>query len=284
MVSPARRRDAANHLVRRFNISERRACQLVEIHRSTKRYRPETPESEAIIVAAMNELAAMHPRWGYRSVAKLMRDQGLAVNVKRIERLWRQEGHRLPPRRLKESGQKARGVGQNSSKNRPALRPNHTWTYDFVSTRVRRGGKIRILNVLDEFTRVSLGSAVSRSIGATAVIAHLEELFERHGAPQAIRSDNGREFIASSVVEWLAARGVEVVFIEKASPQQNPFIERFNGTMRRDLLNVEEFENVTEARVLVNQFNEEYNYERPHRALNMKTPHEFAQSYKLVGK
>jgi hypothetical protein len=116
MVSPARRRDAANYLVRRFNISERRACQLVEIHRSTKRYRPETPESEAIIVAAMNELAAMHPRWGYRSVAKLMRDQGLAVNVKRIERLWRQEGHRLPPRRLKESGQKARGVGQNSSK------------------------------------------------------------------------------------------------------------------------------------------------------------------------
>jgi len=187
-------------------------------------------------------------------------------------------------RPVESGGQKARGVGQNSSRNRPALRPNHVWTYDLVSARVRRGGKIRILNVLDEFTRVSLGSTVSRSIGATAVIAHLEQLFDRHGKPKEIRSDNGREFIAATVVDWLKEQGVEAVFIEKASPQQNPFIERFNGTMRRDLLNVEELDNVTEAQVLVNSFNEEYNHERPHRALNMMTPHEFAQSYKLAGR
>ena len=284
MVSPARRREAANYLVRRFQISERRACQLVELNRSTKRYRAITSEAEGEIVAAINALAAKHPRWGYRSITKLMRDQGFAVNPKRIERLWRQEGHRLAPRRLKESGQKAIGVGENSSRNRPALRPNHVWTYDFVSTRVRRGGKIRILNVLDEFTRVSLGSAVSPSIGANGVTTHLEKLFESHGKPREIRSDNGREFIASTLIEWLKERGVEAVFIEKASPQQNPFIERFNGTMRRDLLNLEEFDTVTEAQVLVNNFNDEYNHERPHRALNMMTPHEFAQSYKLAGK
>ena len=159
MVSPAQRRKAANYLVRRFKVSERRACRVVGQHRSTQRYDAVVPELEAQLVVAMNELATKHPRWGYRTVAKLLRDQGWPVNVKRVERLWRQEGHRLPPSKLKESGQKALGVGANSSQNRPAERTNHVWTYDFVSARVRRGGAIRILNVLDEFTRVSLGSS-----------------------------------------------------------------------------------------------------------------------------
>jgi putative transposase len=278
MVSPAQRRKAANYLVRRFKVSQRRACKVVGQHRSTQRYEAIVPETEAKLVKAMNELANKHPRWGYRSIAKLLRDQGWAVNVKRVERLWRQEGHRLPPSRLKASGQKARGVGENSSINRPAERTNHVWTYDFVSARVRRGGAIRILNVLDEFTRVSLGSKVSRSIGANSVIEHLEQLFETHGAPKEIRSDNGREFIAATVVDWLKEWGVEAVFIEKASPTQNPYIERFNGTMRRDLLNVEEFHTVTEAQVMVDQFNDEYNHVRPHRSLRMMTPHEFAKS------
>jgi putative transposase len=278
MVSPAQRRKAANYLVRRFKVSQRRACKVVGQHRSTQRYAPIVPEMDAKLVIAMNELATQHPRWGYRSVAKLLRDQGWPVNVKRVERLWRQEGHRLPPSKLKDSGQKARGVGENSSINRPAERTNHIWTYDFVSARVRRGGPIRILNVLDEFTRVSLGSKVSRSIGANSVVEHLEQLFETHGTPSAIRSDNGREFIAATVVDWLKERGVEAVFIEKASPTQNPFIERFNGTMRRDLLNVEEFHSVTEAQVLVDQFNDEYNHLRPHRSLRMMTPHAFAES------
>jgi transposase InsO family protein len=281
MVSPAHRRQAANYLVRRFKVSQRRARKVVGQNRSTQRYTPVVPEQEALLVKAMNELAAKHPRWGYRSVAQLLRNQGWAVNVKRVERLWRLEGHRLAPTRLKDSGQKARGVGENSSLRRPAARPNHIWTYDFVSARVRRGGAIRILNVLDEFTRVSLGSKVSRSIGAEAVVAHLSKLFETHGKPLAIRSDNGREFIASSVVDWLDNQGVEAVFIEKASPQQNPFIERFNGTMRRDLLNVEEINSITEAQVLVNNFNLEYNEVRPHRSLHMMTPHAFSQSHKV---
>ena len=281
MVSPARKRDAATYLVRRFKVSERRACHLLDLHRSTMRYQPLVPEEEALLVAARNALAERHPRWGYRTVTQLLRQQGWPVNVKRIERLWRQEGHRLPPAKMKQSGQKARGIGENSSRNRPAERPHHVWTYDVVSGRVRRGGAIRILNVLDEFTRVSLGSMVSVSIGAPRVFEHLEFLFDRHGAPDMIRSDNGREFIAATVVEWLAQRGVEAVFIEKASPQQNPFIDRFNGTMRRDLLNVEEMDNVAEAQVLVNLFNDEYNNQRPHRTLNMMTPAAFAQSYML---
>ena len=284
MVSPARRRAAAEYLVRRHGISERRACSLVGQHRSTQRYRALVPLEEAALVRAMNVRAAQHPRWGYRAVWTLLRQQGWAVNRKRIERLWRLEGHRLPPRRQKASGKRAEGRSENSSHNRPALGVNHTWSYDFVSATTRRSGPIRILNVVDEFTRRSLGSCVSRSIGAQAVIGHLTKLFDTHGRPTAIRSDNGREFIATSVVSWLADHGVAAVFIEKASPQQNPFVERFNGTMRRDLLNVEEFDSVLEARVLVDAWNLEYNTQRPHRGLRFMTPLAFARSHNVAAK
>jgi transposase InsO family protein len=266
------------YLVRRYRVSERRACRLVDQHRSTQRYQPVDSDEERELVEAMNKLAETYPRWGYRSIAKLLREQGWTVNVKRVERLWRLEGHRVPPSKAKKSGQKAIGGPENSTRSRPARFVNDVWCYDFVSARVRRGGPIRILNVVDEYSRVSLGSKVARSIGATSVIKHLEELFERHGKPNAIRSDNGREFIAASVHSFLADYGVQPIFIEKGKPQQNPFVERFNGTMRRDLLNVEEINTVTEARVLVDRFNDEYNMIRPHRGLGMMTPHAFAES------
>ena len=283
-MSPARRRAAAVYLVRRHGISERRACLLVGQQRSTQRYRPLVPLEEAALVRAMNACAARHPRWGYRAVWTLLRQEGWAVNRKRIERLWRLEGHRLPPLRQKRSGKRAQGQSENSSRNRPALGVSHTWSYDFVSATTRRSGPIRILNVVDEFSRRSLGSCVSRSIGAQAVIRHLTKLFATHGRPMAIRSDNGREFIAQSVVSWLADHGVAAVFIEKASPQQNPFVERFNGTMRRDLLDVEEFDSVLEAPVLVDAWNLEYNSQRPHRGLGFMTPLAFARSHNVAAR
>lgn len=282
MVSPARRRKAVAYLVRRHGISERRACRLLGQHRSTQRYRALVPLEEAALVRAMNACAALHPRWGYRAVWTLLRQEGWTVNRKRIERLWHLEGHRLPRRRR--SGKRAQGSGENSSRNRPALSVNHTWSYDFLSASTRRSGPIRILNVVDEFSRRSLGSCVSRSIGAQTVVRHLTKLFATHGRPQAIRSDNGREFIAHSVVTYLADQGVAAVFIEKASPQQNPFVERFNGTMRRDLLDVEEFDSVLEARVLVDAWNQEYNTQRPHRGLGFMTPLAFARSHNVAAK
>src|SRR5271165_312756 len=236
ILSPARRRAAAAYLVRRYKISERRACALLGQHRSTQRYQPIVSTEEQDLIEAMNKLALKYPRWGYRSITRLLRDDGWKVNAKRIERLWRLEGHRVPPSKAKKSGHKALGGPGNSSRRRPARGVNDVWCYDFVSAKVRRGGPIRILNVVDEFTRVSLGSWVSRSIGATAVVAHLEKLFDAHGIPSAIRSDNGREFIASTVITWLKDHGVEPVFIERCRPQQDSFVERFNGTMRRDLL------------------------------------------------
>jgi putative transposase len=181
------------------------------------------------------------------------------VNRKRVERLWRLEGHCVPPMRHKASGQKALGGASGVVWNLPAKGPNHIWSYDFVSARTRRGGAIRILNVVDEYTRVSLGCRVARSIGAREVARFLEELFERHGVPEMIRSDNGREFIAATVLDFLAEYGVAPAFIEKGRPQQNPFVERFNGTMRDELLNGEDFDSVLEARVLITDWIAEYN-------------------------
>ena len=278
MVSPARRRDAARYLQRRHKISERRACRVVEQHRSTQRYRPVPAEYELRLVARMNELAAAHPRWGYRTVWQLLRGEGWQINRKRIERLWRLEGHRVPPRRSQSSGKKAQGTAEKAIWNLPATRPNHVWSYDFMSGRTSDGGSIRILNVVDEYTRVALGSRVARSIGAGDVVVELEGLFKTHGKPELLRSDNGREFIADSLGEWLAAQGVKTAFIEKGSPQQNAFVERFNGTMRNEVLNGEEFDSVLEARVVIDNWLVTYNTLRPHRGLGMLTPAAFAAS------
>lgn len=264
------------YLVRRHKVSERRACRVVGQHRSTQRYTPMIPEQELQLVKAMNKLATAQPRWGYRRVYQVLRDDGWQVNRKRVERLWRLEGHRVPLRRVKASGQKALGHDGNSIWMRPAAAANHIWAYDLMSTRTRRGGLVRILNVVDEFTRVALGVHVASSIGAQHVVALLEQLFEQHGTPRGIRSDNGREFIAATVIEWLQERDVEPIFVEKASPQQNSFIERFNGTMRDEVLHGEEFNSVLEAQVVITAWLEVYNQRRPHRALGMMTPAAFA--------
>jgi transposase InsO family protein len=276
MVSPTRRRDAARYLQRRHKVSERRACRVVGQHRSTQRYERVAPAYELKLVARMNELAALHPRYGYRRIWALLRAEGWRVNRKRIERLWRLEGHRVPPRRSQASGKKAQGTADNAVWNRPAAGPNHIWSYDFMSARTRDGASLRILNIVDEYTRVALGCYVARSIGAAEVIVQLERLFETQGRPHVLRSDNGREFIAATLGAWLLEQGVQTAFIEKGSPQQNPFVERFNGTMRDELLNGEEFDSLLEARVVIDEWRREYNTLRPHRGLGMLTPAAFA--------
>ena len=261
-------------------MSERRACHVVGQHRSTQRYQRLVPEYELRLVRRMNALAAEHPRYGYRRIWALLRAEGWRVNRKRIERLWRLEGHRVPPRRGRASGKKAQGTATSAAWNLPASAPNHIWSYDFMSGRTRDGSSLRILNVVDEYTRLALGCRVDRSIGASDVVAELERLFAKHGRPQVLRSDNGREFIAATLRDWLAQRGVATAFIEKGSPQQNPFVERFNGTMRDELLNGEEFDSLTEAQVVIAAWINQYNTMRPHRGLGMITPSAFAASCK----
>nr|WP_246280188.1 IS3 family transposase [Nocardioides daedukensis] len=260
-------------MVRKFKVSERRACKVTGQHRSSNRYVPVPSDFEQRLVAAMNKIADRYPRFGYRRVHALLVADGWEVNVKRVERLWRREGLRVPPPRSKASGQKALGTDAHSLWMLPATSQGHVWSYDFMSLRTAKGAGLRVLNVIDEFTRICVGAHVGYSIGATEVRHVLERIFEDHGRPQMIRSDNGREFIAASLLNWLKDdQGVAPVQVAKASPQQNGFIERFNGSMRDELLNREVFHSLAEARVVIGQWVEHYNHERPHSGLQMRTP------------
>jgi transposase InsO family protein len=279
MVSPARRRDAVRYLCRRHKVSERRACQLVGQHRSTQRYAPIPSDYETRLVAEMHALANEHPRFGYRMIHALLVDRGWAVNRKRIERLWRLEGLKVPPARKKRWGNDATGVDANSAWALPSLAPGHVWSYDFVALRTIDGAPLRVLNVVDEFTRECVGAHVARNIGTREVRRFLETLFATRGRPEILRSDNGREFSSAELVAWLSTQGVTAAFIAKASPQQNCYVERFNGTMRDQLLNGEEFHSLLEARVVIGEWVELYNTVRPHRALKMRTPERFATEW-----
>jgi transposase InsO family protein len=274
-LSPARRREAVAYLVRRYTVSQRRACVVVGQHRSTQRYEPRPDDFEDRLVKEMNRLAELHPRWGYRQIWALLVDDGWKVNRKRIERLWRAEGLRVPPAKAKASGKRAGGSAENSIWNFPALYVDHIWTIDFISDRTVHGVKFRSFNVLDEYSRYFVGAHVAASIGARAVRAFFEQLFVAEGKPQYLRADNGREFIGEELSAWLADQGVTILFIEKASPQQNAFVERFHRSMRSEVLNVEEFDSVLEARVLIGEWREIYNHVRRHRGLGMKTPAAF---------
>jgi transposase InsO family protein len=280
MVSPSRRRAAVAHLRRRFRVSERRACRLVGQHRSTERYVAVAGDFELALVSRMNELAAKHPRYGYRMVWALLRGEGFQINKKRVERLWRLEGHRVPPRRSTRI-KDARGGSQNAIWELASASPNDIWSYDFMSTRTDDGRPLRILNVVDEYTRVALGCRVARRLTAADVIVELEELFARHGKPRLLRSDNGREFTSARLSDWLAEQQVGQAFIERGSPQQNAYVERFNGTMRDEKLNGETFHSVLEARVVLAEWIEEYNTVRPHRGHGMRTPAAFAEATRV---
>jgi putative transposase len=198
------------------------------------------------------------------------------VNRKRIERLWRLEGHKVPPLKTKNSGKKAGGGAENSIWNLPAVYPDHIWSFDFMTDRTSDGIAFRILNIVDEYTRRCVESYAARNIGARRVVQVLERVFAAKGKPKILRSDNGREFIAETLAEWLTGQGVASAFVEKGSPAQNGIGERFNGTMRRECLNAEEFNDILEARVVISGWVDEYNTVRPHRGLGGKTPAAFA--------
>lgn len=264
-------------LLRKHNVSERRACRLVGQHRSTNRYVPTPTDLESALADRMIELAAEHPKWGYRMIHGLLVEEGWPVNKKRIERLWRENGLQLPPRKAKNSGQKALGADSNSIWRLPPEYRNHIWSYDFIKRRTSDGRAVRVLNVMDEFTRLALGSHVGRSIGSRSVQEHLESLFAKHGRPTLIRADNGREFIADSLLDWLGEQQVHGVFIAKASPQQNGYTERFNGTMERELFGHEVYHSVLEVQHVVNEWLIKYNERRPHRSLGSQTPAAYAK-------
>jgi transposase InsO family protein len=256
-----------------LDVSERRACKAVKQPRSTQRYAVKERDGERVLVQRMLGLVRRHPRYGYRRVWALLRSEGFRVNVKRIYRLWRKEGLRVPKKQRKK---RRLGCSANGCVRHRAERVNHVWAYDFVSDQTADGRTLKFLTVEDEFTREALAIEVERSITSADLIETLRYLFEVRGVPQHIRSDNGPEFIARALREWLAESGVGTLYIEPGAPWENGFNESFNGRFRDELLNRELFDSLLEAKVVTEDFRLDYNHRRPHSSLGYQTPAAFA--------
>ena len=257
------------HVRRVLPFSERRVCKAIGQPRSTQRYRPTTCEFTERLRARIVELASTYGRYGYLRITGLLKNEGWVINHKRVERIWRLEGLKVPKKQPK------RGRLWLNDGSCIRLRPHrkdHVWSYDFMTARLATGRPFRMLNIIDEYTRECLSITVSRRITAHDVLSQLFKLFIMRGVPEHIRSDNGTEFTAAVVREWLAKVGVKTLYIEPGSPWENGYIESFNGKIRDELLNREIFTTLTEAQVLIELWRREYNHIRPHSALGYRPP------------
>ena len=246
----------------------------------TQRYKTKQPNKDKALTAEIKKLACRHKRYGYRMITAKLRQDNWIVNHKRVQRIWQKEGLQVPYRR---KYKKAKGSSDNSCAVKKAQYPNHVWTYDFMSDQTENGGKLKLLTVLDEFTRESLAIEAARSIRSGDLILLLEYLFIVRGLPKFIRSDNGPEFIADAVKKWLKKKHVETLYIEPGSPWENGYIESFNGKLRDEILNREVFYSVKEAKVIVEDWRLDYNDHRPHSSLGYMTPAAYATSCNLPG-
>nr|WP_322509195.1 IS3 family transposase [Anaerolinea sp.] len=269
MTSPAKRREAVEQVRKVFEVSERRACRVIRQPRSTQRRTPEKRSDEEQLRKEVVMLASKFGRYGYRRVTGLLHNAGWQVNHKRVERIWRQEGLKVPKKQPK------RGrlwLNDGSCVRLRAEYPRHVWSYDFVMSRTHDGKAFRTLNVIDEFTRECLAIRVARSLKGEDVQECLTELFCQRGVPAFIRSDNGSEFCNAQIRAWLNELAVKPLFIEPGSPWENGFIESFNGKFRDELLNREIFYTLKEAQIIIEQWRKEYNQIRPHSSLHYRPP------------
>jgi transposase InsO family protein len=257
-------------------VSQRRGCDLLGQPRGTQRYVRRAPDDEAALLARMRELARQRPRFGYRRIAALLRAEHWRANVKRIYRLWRREGLRVPRKQRK---RRASGHSANACTVQRAVRPDQVWSWDFVFDRTVTGTTLKWLSIIDEFTRECLALKVARSITSEDVIDTLAELFAMRRVPAHIRSDNGPEFIAQAIERWLEQTGVTALYIAPGAPWENGYAESFHGRLRDEFLRVNEFADLREARGMTHAWKEDYNQRRPHSALNYQTPAEFASGW-----
>ena len=268
-MSAARRRACIEHVTAELDVSERLACRILGQHRSVQRRVSRTGDDEAALRMSIIDLARQYGRYGYRRITALLRAEGWSCNHKRVERIWRAEGLKVPARQPK------RGrlwMNDGSCVRLRPERPNHVWAYDFVEDRTRDGRKLRMLNVVDEFTRECLTIRVGRQLKAADVIDVLSDLFILRGTPGHVRSDNGPEFAATAVKEWISGMGAKTAFIEPGSPWENGYVESFNGKLRDELLNAEVFNSLAEAKVLIEGWRKHYNTVRPHSSLRYRPP------------
>ncbi|MBU2083707.1 MAG: IS3 family transposase, partial [Alphaproteobacteria bacterium] len=269
VLSPSRRRAAVDHVVEELGVSERRACRVIGQHRSTQRKQPIRRDDEDALTSAIIRLAERFGRYGYRRITALLRNDGWYVNEKRVYRIWRREGLKVPMKQPK------RGRLWLHDGSCVRLRPahkGHVWSYDFVQDRIHDGRVFRMLCVVDEFTRECLAIRVERKLNSRDVLDTLGELFVRHGPPEHIRSDNGPEFIATALRDWLERIGVKTLYITPGSPWENGYCESFNSKLRDELLARETFFDLREAKILIEAWRHHYNTARPHSSLGYKPP------------
>jgi putative transposase len=255
--------------MQRFGISQRRACKALGFQRTTIRRTPKDDADEDRLRYDIIRLSNRFGRYGYRRITAMLRAEGWRVNHKRVERLWREESLKIPKK------QPRRGrlyLNDGSCIRLRPFYPNHVWSYDFVNDTLVGGVGIRMLTVIDEFTRECLCIRVAHQLKSDDVLDVLGELFITHGLPDHIRSDNGSEFTSSALREWLQQLEVKTAYIEPGSPWENGFNERFNGSLRDECLNRERFYNLKEAQTMIEQWRHEYNHIRPHSALGYRPP------------
>ena len=257
------------HVRGKLGVSERRVCRVIDQPRSTQRDNPVVRDDEECLRAEIIRLASKYGRYGYRRITALLKREGFRVNHKRVERIWREESLKVPKKQPK------RGRLWLNDGSCVRLRPthrNHVWSYDFVADRTHDGRPIKMLTVIDEYSRECLAIVVERRLQSDDVLSCITELFVKHGPPEHIRSDNGSEFTARVVHQWIKRLGVQTLFIEPGSPWENGYNESFNGKFRDELLNGEIFYTLKEAQVLIEEWRLEYNTFRPHSSLKYRPP------------
>ncbi len=277
MVSPRRKREAVLHLVERFGSSERQACRALRQPRSTQRRQPSRVMTrEEQLRQRLREISGRWPRWGFRRAQATLRTEGWRVNHKRVQRLWRDEGLRVP-----QHSPKRRRLGESTvpADRLRAERPNQVWALDFMFDTTSDGRPFKVLSMCDEFTKECLQGPLGRSITAADVVAALDRAARLRGFPEHIRCDNGPEFVARAIRNWCRQTGAKTSYIEPGSPWQNPYVESFNSRARDELFAREIFDSILEARVLYADWCWSYNHLRPHSALNYQPPAAFAKAF-----
>ena len=248
-------------MIEQLGVSQRRACQILGQSRMTQRYLPQVRDDEKPLTQRIIELGALYGRYGTPRITALLQAEGWRLNHKRVERIWRQAGLKVPQKQPK------RGrlwLHDGSCVRQRPEHKDHVWAYDFVSARTHDGRAFRMLTVVDEFTRECLAIDVARQLTSDDVLERLAWLFVTRGVPEHIRSDNGPEFTAKVVRQWMMQVGVKTLFITPGSPWENGYVESFNGKLRDELLNGEVFYTLREAKILIERWRVHYNQVRPH--------------------
>lgn len=272
MVSPSARRRVARYLVQGQKCSVQRACEALRLAKSTYYRKGVAKLRTRRLEKQIKVLSRRHATYGYRFITQLLRQEGWQVNHKRVQRVRRREQLQVV-----QTVRKTRRVPGGGGARVRATGPNEVWSYDFIHDRLENGAGLKMLTVLDEYTRECLGILVERSITASGVVGFLEVLMLQRGPPAHVRSDNGPEFVAEALKGWMATAGVKAHYIEPGSPWENGHVESFHGKLRGGCLNREVFGNLLEAKVLVEEWRRQYNEKRPHSALGYKTPRAFAR-------